>query len=206
MKSTYSSSLQVVNAPPPLALLVLVVGMAALALLPKIPSVQADISWMALCQTLPIPLSDMTATFVPTTFRVDADADTDTSNSTAKFLAGSIILTGGCSDPNGNSAVQTESGDTEYYCGKITNRTYVFYPQTERIRRLPDMLVERYRHAAVFVEDGRLYVVGGRALDDTVVSQIDVSCEYLYMSVANSLYERSEYSSRVARANATLAE
>lgn len=121
------------------------------------PLTMADLSWFPLTRTLPLPLSDMTATTLPFI------------NGTS--LGGNIIITGGCSDEDGNSAF-FDGNSTNYYCGELTDKTFMFNPFSETISPLADMLIPRYRHASAIVND-KLYVVGGRDLDDNIIAQVD---------------------------------
>lgn len=75
-----------------------------------------------------------------------------------------IIIAGGCNDPNGNTAVVDDTNATNYYCGQITDKTFIFYPSTENILEVAAMPAARYRHSAAFV-NGKLYIIGGRTLD-----------------------------------------
>lgn len=121
---------------------------------------EENIEFTKLLKKLPVALSDMTATYV---------SDFKDEGSEA------IILTGGCSDENGNE----ESSDGNYYCNTISKEVYVFYPSTQNIVKLADMPFEMYRHTAVFV-DGKLYVIGGRTFNldesnfDELIKEINV--------------------------------
>lgn len=115
------------------------------------------IEFIALNKKLPIGLSDMAATYVDDWKGEGVEA---------------IILTGGCSDENGNSEF-IENNSTSYYCGQVTANAYVFFPSTEDIIEVSAMPTERYRHSAAFV-NGKLYVVGGRTLIDDVIETVDV--------------------------------
>jgi len=115
-----------------------------------------EMEWIELTAKLPTGLSDMTATYMP-------GFPTDGSESNA------IVLAGGCSDPNGN-----EYSDTPfegYFCNTVTNRAFVFFPSTQRIIELPVMPEARYRHSAALV-DNKLYIIGGRAVDDSLITTI----------------------------------
>ena len=118
-----------------------------------------DIEWLTLDEKIPIPISDMSATFVP--------------EFAGSKLGDSIVIAGGCSDEFGNSAY-TEDGETNFYCGRITDKSFAFDPHSGTFSPLQDMPVQRYRHAAAYV-DAKLYLVGGRSLEDGLIPQIDVS-------------------------------
>lgn len=126
----------------------------------------STITWIPLIKKLPQPLSDLTATLYPRNVQY-----TTVSNS-HDDISGSIILTGGCSHPNGNIEFQIGE-DLLYVCPEITNQTWAFNPYTETLRRLPDMKVPRYRHSAVIVNDN-LYVIGGVDVEDNIINHIDV--------------------------------
>jgi hypothetical protein len=74
---------------------------------------EENIEFTKLLKKLPVALSDMTATYI---------SDFKDEGSEA------IILTGGCSDENGN-----EEFDGNYYCNTISKEVYVFYPSTMNI-------------------------------------------------------------------------
>jgi len=113
------------------------------------------IEWKELNQKLPIPLSDMTATFLA------SDDDDDSSNDI-------IIIAGGCSSPQGNQK------DGDYFsCFDVTDKVYAFYPATGVFEELQSMLSTRYRHAATVI-GGKLYVVGGRDDEEAMVAGVDV--------------------------------
>lgn len=52
-----------------------------------------------------------------------------------------IIIAGGCNDPNGNTAVVDDTNATNYYCGQITDKTFIFYPSTENILEVSYVVV-----------------------------------------------------------------
>jgi N-acetylneuraminic acid mutarotase len=91
------------------------------------------------------------------------------SDTAANVLGNKIIVTGGCSVhqicPPGN--------DTFCFCGELTNKTEAFNPLTGQWTTLADMPRQRYRHAAVASEN-RLYVFGGRDVDDNIIEEVDV--------------------------------
>lgn len=119
---------------------------------PVVKCDEEEIEFSKLARQLPIALSDMAATYI---------ADFKDEGNEA------IILTGGCSDENGNAqSIEEIDGKnvTSYYCNTISKEAYVFYPSTFNLLKLADMPFARYRHSAAFV-DGKLYVIGGRTLD-----------------------------------------
>jgi N-acetylneuraminic acid mutarotase len=118
----------------------------------------SDIEWVTLGSKIPYTVSDMSATVFP-------------AFSGSKIVSDSIILTGGCSSPNGN-----EHFEGNFYCNEFTDKVSIFYPSTAKWDDdlVPNMLIPRYRHCAVEVK-GKLYVVGGRTDNDLAVSQVDVS-------------------------------
>lgn len=55
-----------------------------------------------------------------------------------------------------------------------SDNVHVYTPSSDSWETLDDAMPrERYRHAAAVV-DSSLYVIGGRDLDDNVISQVDV--------------------------------
>jgi hypothetical protein len=107
--------------------------------------------------SLPKPLSDLTAT------RVD-DV---------------VYIVGGCDAEDGN---RFEDAIGEFLCGSISNSIYKFDPATEQFTELSPMPTPRYRHASVAVSDPDLpstvlLVLGGRNVDDNIITTVDVSKE-----------------------------
>jgi len=117
------------------------------------------IEWLTLSKTIPIAVSDMTATLIP------EDAEHD--------LKGHIIIAGGCSHKDGNSEVLID-GVKNYFCNEVTDKAYAFNPRTETFTALSDLPSTRYRHAAAVI-DGSLCLVGGRDVVDNIIKFIDVS-------------------------------
>jgi len=107
------------------------------------------IKWEKELAKLPTPLSDMSATY-----------DEGTSN---------IYLIGGCDDPQGNSQLAPDL----FVCLSITAKGHAFDPSTGKFESLPEAPRPRYRHSATNVH-GRIWLIGGRTLDDTVIPEIDV--------------------------------
>ena len=100
---------------------------------------------------LPQPLSDFTA--------VQDEA------------TGLVYIAGGCNSPKGNEYF----ADFDFYgCVSISNKIYVFDETASNFTTLPDMPRQRYRHAAAVV-NSQLWLVGGRDVTDTLVSEVDVS-------------------------------
>jgi len=115
------------------------------------------IEWLTLSKTIPIAVSDMTATLIP------EDAEHD--------LKGHIIIAGGCSHKDGNSEVLID-GVKNYFCNEVTDKAYAFNPRTETFTALSDLPSTRYRHAAAVI-DGSLCLVGGRDVVDNIIKFID---------------------------------
>lgn len=129
-----------------------------------IPRILAEITWKELDTKLHLPLSDMSATLYPKNILNDENYD----------LSGSIIIAGGCSHIHGNKQIiDSTTGEVNYYCNEISSQVYVFNPYTYDITTLPDMLVPRYRHSAAVINK-KLYVIGGRTLEDNIINHVDV--------------------------------
>jgi len=78
-----------------------------------------------------------------------------------------IIITGGCLGP------QIPFAPCSYGCPTITEFVEGFYPANNSFVRLADMPRKRYRHSTEVV-DGLLYAIGGRDLNDTIITAVDV--------------------------------
>ena len=84
-----------------------------------------------------------------------------------------IYITGGCNHSKGN---EYNTMISEYVCGSISDTMYVYDAKVNQFRiDLPTTLpTPRYRHAATLL-NGYLWLFGGRDLEDTLVSTVDVS-------------------------------
>jgi len=116
-------------------------------------SLKKTIEWGTLTERLPYPVSDMTATLIPGRTNTDDDI---------------ILIAGGCSSKKGNEKM----GDG-YYCADVTDKMYSFNVRTKIFKEMKNMPQARYRHAAVAIY-GKLYIVGGRDVDDKLIGQIYV--------------------------------
>jgi hypothetical protein len=101
---------------------------------------------------LPKPLSDMTATYL-------GSSDDG------------VYIAGGCDDPNGNVFVD-DPDFPGFSCGSISDTLYRFDVSESTIREVAKMPRPRYRHAAFGIQ-GRLWLVGGRDLNDDIVVEVD---------------------------------
>jgi len=119
------------------------------------PIVVSAVGWEVLDNVkIPTALSDNTATYVPS--------------------AGTILLAGGCNAKNGNTFIDAEGEELDFfYCGSISDKLYGFNPEDETFATLADLPRQRYRHAAVLAA-GRLWLLGGRNVEDEVIAEIDV--------------------------------
>lgn len=108
-----------------------------------------DYSWEQLEVNLPMPVSDISATYDEATDR--------------------IYIIGGCDDPQGNSQLTP----TLFICSSITAKGFAFNPNDLTFESLPDAPRDRYRHSASNV-NGKIWLVGGRTVDDIVIPEIDV--------------------------------
>lgn len=98
---------------------------------------------------LPMPMSDMSSTY---------DEGTDR-----------IYIVGGCDDPQGNSQIAPDF----FICASITDKAFAFDPLEGTFEELAAAPRARYRHTAANI-DGKIWLVGGRTLDDFVIPEIDV--------------------------------
>ena len=112
-------------------------------------------SWEELDTQLPKPISDHTATRV-----------------------GQVVyLAGGCDAKNGN---KWDEEARRFSCSRLSQSFYSFdlSDESNTTTILPDMPVPRYRHAAVAVKN-KLFIVGGRNVNDSIVEQVDVSVPFV---------------------------
>lgn len=105
--------------------------------------------WKELSVKIPKAISDQSATYIE-----------------SKDM---IILAGGCDGPKGNEG----AGNNDYFCMSVGNKAYGFTPSTGSFSSVADMPVARYRHAAVNIGT-KLYLIGGRDVNDALIPQIDV--------------------------------
>lgn len=103
---------------------------------------------------LPKALSDNTATATP---------------------SGQILVAGGCDAPNGNTFIDAEGNQLDFFiCESISDELYAFDPVEGLFTTLAKLPRPRYRHAAVYA-GGKLWLVGGRNVpDDAVIGEVDV--------------------------------
>lgn len=80
-------------------------------------------------------------------------------------------LAGGCNSPDGNRFIEDYGS---FACESISNKLYIFDLEsldfTETTEPMPVM---RYRHASVLANN-QVWLVGGRDLDDNLISSVDV--------------------------------
>ena len=91
------------------------------------------------------------------------------SDQSATTLGDAIYLVGGCIQDQ--ESHPTEAG--WYVCPRIGNATLRFDVLDGTYTRLADAPRERYRHAAVGLGE-KVYVLGGRDVNDTLVTAVDV--------------------------------
>lgn len=123
------------------------------------------ITWVESSTSLPKPLSDMTATYMMGKGGTNAN--------------GFIVLFGGCDSPSGNQRNKSISL-TQFYCLSVTNSTFLYDPYQNTVTKMKDAPHPRYRHVAVSFND-EIYMLGGRDLDDNIVTAIDVSSTKLQL-------------------------
>ena len=120
-----------------------------LLLLRSTASGETTFGWKELSAKLPKGLSDQTAT-----------------------RSGDIVyLAGGCDAEEGN---KWDEAAKFFLCFSISQAFFGFNLVTDTIiDDFPDMPIPRYRHAAVAAND-KIWVVGGRDIDDNLIDQVDV--------------------------------
>lgn len=101
---------------------------------------------------LPQALSDLTATRV--------------GNEEAVYLAG------GCNSATGNT-FNEDIG--EFICDSISDQFYKFNVATETFDTVAALPVQRYRHAAAAAGGDYVVLLGGRTVEDNIVTTVDVS-------------------------------
>jgi hypothetical protein len=109
------------------------------------------LSWSSLDVSLPEKLSD---------FAVASNPDN-----------GLIYFAGGCSSTHG---AKYDSKKGVYQCAFITDMLREFNPSTKSFRKIGNMPRPRYRHGMAFA-DNKLWVIGGRDVNDRAISEVDVS-------------------------------
>lgn len=101
---------------------------------------------------IPVPLSDFTAVLDP--------------------IKNQTYLAGGCNSPEGNR-FNTTSGN--FNCASLSDKMYVFNMDQRSFEEVAfSMPVARYRHAAAWTNN-QVWLVGGRALNDDLITEVDVS-------------------------------
>jgi len=97
-----------------------------------------------------------------------------------------VYLAGGCNSETGDEFV-ADFG--EFACLSLSNQLVTFDLNSETVIASVDMPAPRYRHAAVFA-DQRLWLVGGRDVEDLLIGTVDVSADNIiifYQYVAGFL-------------------
>jgi len=79
-----------------------------------------------------------------------------------------IVIVGGCSAP-----VQLCDPINGCNCPQITANVTAYHPNTDTWTFLAPAPIPRYRHS-VAVIGNKLYVIGGRTLDDVIIARVDV--------------------------------
>ena len=120
---------------------------------------------------MPYKLSDMTAVSIKK-YEVVPDAE---ANSFMQIVPEDrIYLFGGCTSDL-TCTVQKSLPDSPRSCScqSITNKCIYYKPIENQWRSCASAPVARYRHAAA-EQKGKVYMVGGRQLDGSIVKQIDI--------------------------------
>jgi hypothetical protein len=92
-----------------------------------------------------------------------------------------IVVIGGCLPGNGWDPVAGayQCGGPDSYVNSISNRTDLYYPDSNTWVRGPDMPTPRYRFCATYANN-KIYAIGGRyasgnwELSDVVINSVDV--------------------------------
>jgi len=127
-------------------------SLLSLLLLVVAVSGETSFGWKELSIKLPKGLSDHTAT-----------------------RSGDIVyLAGGCDAESGNV---WDDGAKFFICSSISKSLIGFNIITNTvIDDLPDMPIARYRHAAA-AANNKIWIVGGRDIEDNLIEQVDVRTE-----------------------------
>mmetsp|Transcript_37063 Transcript_37063/g.56946 ORF Transcript_37063/g.56946 Transcript_37063/m.56946 type:complete len:389 (+) Transcript_37063:155-1321(+) len=80
-----------------------------------------------------------------------------------------IWVAGGCDNSQGNIFSQ----EGYFICPSVSDTLYSFDPRTNMFAKKASMPRPRYRHGAGFAK-GRLFLFGGRALDDSLIPEVDM--------------------------------
>jgi hypothetical protein len=92
------------------------------------------------------------------------------SDMTATNVGDAIVIAGGCVSGNGFI-----DGDYPgYYCTEVTTDTFLFDPVKKTFSSSGSLSGPRYRHAAVEL-DGKVYLVGGKDVNENYVTSVEVS-------------------------------
>lgn len=91
------------------------------------------------------------------------------SDMTATTVNDAIVIAGGCVSGN-----QFFDGDYPgYYCTEVTADTFLFDPEKKVFSSSGSLSGPRYRHAAVEL-DGKVYLVGGKDVNEIYVPSVEV--------------------------------
>ena len=136
--------------------------------------------WLLLLLVAPLPPprgSPVSLANAQTTFgweELDTKLPKAISDHTATRYGQIVYLAGGCDAENGNT---WNEDARRFLCLSVSQSFYSFdlSPGASNMTQiLPDMPVRRYRHAAVAVHN-KVFLVGGRDFNDSIVEQVDVS-------------------------------
>ncbi|EFC41189.1 hypothetical protein NAEGRDRAFT_70995 [Naegleria gruberi] len=91
---------------------------------------------------------------------------TKRSDLSAQTIGNLIYLTGGCTS---NQPIAKDAT-----CPSITNSMEIYNPQTNSFTFGKAMPRPRYRHTTVAIQNRYLFVIGGRDLNENIITQVDV--------------------------------
>lgn len=110
------------------------------------------------------------ATTYDITWTEVADLPEQRSDMTATTVSDKIYVIGGCK----GHQVSCDWWDGCSYCPSVADTTLVYTPSSDSWETLEDdMPRERYRHSATVVGSS-IYLIGGRDVDDNLISEVDV--------------------------------
>ena len=82
---------------------------------------------------------------------------------------------------DGNVFFATDDDNGGFFsCGSISDGFYSFDPEDRVFATLANLPRARYRHSSVVV-DNRVWLIGGRTLEDKLIPEVDVSDHIFFL-------------------------